>query len=160
MFFRLGDTLKKGYSKGQGSRGKGPERYNPYYRKGGAKWSKPGQQSRPAPKIYNKSTSETTTAGIQSAKGSPPPLIFINYPSSGSDDDESAQSAFTWDYPLGSIFNTNHCPIDSRRSPEVLQSQLGKQSQGTKSNLSTNHQCPTSNQRIGHRCYLNQPARS
>ena len=71
----------------------------------------------------NKPTSETTTTGIQSAKGSPPPLIFINYPSSGSDDDESAQSASTWDYPSGSIFHANHCPIDSRK---VLHSQLAQ----------------------------------
>ena len=50
VFFSLGDSPRKGYLKGQGSHEKGPERYNPYYRKGGAKWSKPGQQSRPAPK--------------------------------------------------------------------------------------------------------------
>ena len=49
IFFRLGDPPWKEFSKGQGSRGKGPERYNPYNKKG-FRWSKPGQQTRSAPK--------------------------------------------------------------------------------------------------------------
>ena len=51
VFFRLGDPPGRSF-KGQGSRGKGPDRFTPYNKKGGNsfKWSKPSQQTRSAPK--------------------------------------------------------------------------------------------------------------
>ena len=52
VFFRLGDPPAKRSYKGQGGRGKGPDRYNPYHKRGASnmKWSKAGRQTSAAPK--------------------------------------------------------------------------------------------------------------
>ena len=52
VFFRLGDPPAKKNYKGQGGRGKGPDRFNPYHKRGAGntKWSKAGRQASTAPK--------------------------------------------------------------------------------------------------------------
>ena len=52
VFFRLSDPPGKRSTKGQEGRGRGPGKYHPYHKKGGSnlKWSRTGQQTRPAPK--------------------------------------------------------------------------------------------------------------
>ena len=116
--------------KGQGSRGKGLHRYSPYHWKG----------TNPHTNKYNNNDWSSVRQTL------PSPLIFIDSPSSGSDD-KTSQSPSPWDDP-----SAPHQALDTEDSHRLRNpSGYRRQSQVTKSNWCPNHLCRSGHPRTGYR---------